>query len=192
MISLIPFARRLCLALFAFLIAWLIGFIIFIATLPKHPSDTQHIADAIVVLTGGKGRVEVGIALFDTGLGKRLFISGVFKGVNAKTLASKQDVPNALYTRLSDMELGYEANNTVQNAIETAKWAKENNIKSIRLVTGNYHIRRSIIEFKRMLPDVTVIGHPVPFKHIMSRKAIWLMWNEYLKLNYVWAQGVFS
>ena len=174
------------------MVIWLMGFVIFMITLPKQPGDKQHVADAIVVLTGGKGRVEVGIALFDAGLGKRLFISGVFKGVNAKTLASKQDVPNALYTRLSDVELGYEANNTVQNAIETAKWAKENNIKSIRLVTGSYHIRRSIIEFKRMLPDVTMIGHPVPFRKIMSRKALRLMWNEYLKLNYVWAQGIFG
>ncbi|MES2252198.1 MAG: YdcF family protein [Pseudomonadota bacterium] len=142
--------------------------------------------DAIVVLTGGKGRVELGFSLFNAGLGKRLFISGVYPGVKAQTLASKQNVPTHLTQRLSEAELEYTAQNTAENAIETAKWADTHGIKSIRLVTGDYHVQRSLIEFKKLLPDVSVIVHPVHAQGRNLFKSTPLLWNEYVKLTFVW------
>jgi len=40
----------------------------------------------------------------------------------------------------SRIDLGYEAKNTRGNAVEVAKWVRDHQYKSIRLVTANYHI----------------------------------------------------
>ena len=184
----LPIFRRFCLTVVAIVTAWLFGFFLFLVTLPAQPSDMMQSTDAIVVLTGGKGRVELGFSLFEAGLGKRLFISGVHPGVKAHTLASKQKIPTHLTQRLYKAELEYGAQNTAQNAIETAKWAKVNSIQSIRLVTGDYHVQRSLIEFKKLLPDVCVIAHPVSKQRRLSLKSLSLLWSEYIKLTFVWVK----
>lgn len=178
--------RYLCLSIASVIALWLLGFFLFVITLPNAPNDMTQPTDAIVVLTGGKGRVELGFSLFNAGLGKRLFISGVHPGVKARTLATKQKVPSHLTQRLSEAELEYIAQDTAGNAKETAKWVKKNSIRSIRLVTGNYHIRRSLIEFKRLLPELNIIPHPVPDKNSSNKKEFPLLWNEYVKLTLVW------
>jgi len=178
--------RFLCLTIVSIIGIWLFGFCIFALTLPNSPNNITQSTDAIVVLTGGKGRVELGFSLFNAGLGKRLFISGVYPGVKAETLASKQNVPIHLTHRLSEAELEYTAQNTAENAIETAKWADAHSIKSIRLVTGDYHVQRSLIEFKKLLPDVSVIVHPVHAQGRNLLKSTPLLWNEYVKLTFVW------
>jgi uncharacterized SAM-binding protein YcdF (DUF218 family) len=165
---------------------WLLGFFIFTITLPTTPSDMTQKTDAIVVLTGGKGRVELGFSLLNAGLGNRLFISGVHPGVNMETLIKKQKIPKHLTKSLSNTELEYSAQDTAGNAKETAKWVKTHNISTIRLVTGNYHIRRSLIEFKRLLPDLHIIPHPVPEEFSLNTKTFPLLWNEYVKLTLIW------
>jgi uncharacterized SAM-binding protein YcdF (DUF218 family) len=178
--------RYFCLSIVGIIALWLLGFCLFAITLPNAPSDMTKVTDAIVVLTGGKGRVELGSSLLNAGLGNRLLISGVYPDVTVETLIRKQKIPEHLAQSLSKAELEYSAQDTAGNAKETAKWVKEHNIGTIRLVTGNYHIRRSMIEFKRLLPDLIIIPHPVPEQHSLSAKTFPLLWNEYVKLTLVW------
>lgn len=180
------YLRIVCLTIAAIIALYVMGFLVFATTLPVNPTDTEKKADAIVVLTGGKGRVELGFSLLNAGLGSKLFISGVYPGVGLDTLIKKQKVPAHLTKRLADTKLDYSALDTVGNAKETAKWVRANNIHTIRLVTGNYHLRRSLIEFKRILPDLVIISHPIPEQHSLSRKTFPLLWNEYVKLTLVW------
>jgi uncharacterized SAM-binding protein YcdF (DUF218 family) len=183
---LLLFSRYLSIIVFSLTSVWILGFGLFVLTLPNAPNDMNKVTDAIVVLTGGKGRVELGFSLFNAGLGKRLFISGVHPGVNAETLAEKQNLPSHLTQRLSEAELEYISQNTAENAVETTKWVNTHNIQSIRLVTGNYHMRRSLLEFKKLLPNVFVITHPIPEKPRAFLKRIRLLWNEYTKLTFIW------
>lgn len=57
--------------------------------------------------------------------------------------------------------IGHQAKTTIGNAIETARWVKLNQVRSIRLVTSPMHIPRSLIECQRYLSDIQVIMHPV-------------------------------
>lgn len=57
--------------------------------------------------------------------------------------------------------LGYEAGDTIGNAAETALWMRKEGFRSVRLVTANYHMPRSLLEFSHAMPGVTVIPHPV-------------------------------
>ena len=55
-------------------------------TYSESSPDGKQSADAIVVLTGGVGRVGEGLSLLERGLGKKLFVSGVYRGVDVQKL----------------------------------------------------------------------------------------------------------
>jgi uncharacterized SAM-binding protein YcdF (DUF218 family) len=141
-------------------VAWLGGLGWFALHLGDPTPDTETPVDAIVVLTGGSLRLEEGLDLLMAGKGKTLFVSGVHIGVDAADLLR-------LGGKAPDwvkccVVLGHDASNTVGNAIETAHWLEAQNFHTIRLVTSNYHMRRSLLEFRRILPaDIRIIPNPV-------------------------------
>jgi uncharacterized SAM-binding protein YcdF (DUF218 family) len=141
---------------------WIIGLVRFVNTIPTTIEDNDSETDGIVILTGGSNRLDTGIKLLNEHKAKKLFISGVGKETNLATLLILSgNLPDNIAFITENIELGYEAKNTKENAGETAKWVKENNYKSIRLVTSNYHINRSLTEFKKQMPDVKIISNPV-------------------------------
>ena len=74
---------------------WLGGLWHFAATIPTAVDDPGQQTDAIVVLTGGSLRVESGLALLAAGKGKKLFVSGVYRGVDVSDLLRLSKVPSA-------------------------------------------------------------------------------------------------
>jgi uncharacterized SAM-binding protein YcdF (DUF218 family) len=139
---------------------WLGGLGWFIAHIPQSPVAETTKADAIVVLTGGSGRLEYGLELLAKGKGDTLFISGVGKGLTLEELLRHTDTPlkPALRKRII---LGHFAENTIGNAQETARWLNKEGYKTILLVTANYHMPRSIEEFAQVSPGITIIPAPV-------------------------------
>ncbi len=152
-------------------IAWGGGLVWFATSLPDRVVDDVSRTDAIVVLTGGSGRVATGLDLLSRDLGKKLFVSGVYRGVDVKTLLRVAERgPEGLEDRIG---IG-DAENTVANASETAAWMNENGYASLRLVTGSYHMPRSLQEFRRAMPKVGIIPHPVFPKNF--KQAEWWAW----------------
>jgi len=157
------FGRRLVHFLLLVLVVWLGGFLAFAAAIPPKVHDPDKPVDAIVVLTGGDVRLAEGFALLDKGLAKKLLISGVSNGVDLPALlqtlnGSPQPAPAVLECCVT---LGYDARSTEGNARESLKWLTENGFKSIRLVTANYHMNRSILEFRRVMPGIEIVPNPV-------------------------------
>ena len=84
--------------------------------------------------------------------------------------------------------LGYSADSTIGNAYETADWMRDQGFRSLRVVTANYHMRRSLLELSMAMPDMELVPHPVvaPTVHLDE----WWLWpgtanllvNEYNKL----------
>jgi uncharacterized SAM-binding protein YcdF (DUF218 family) len=64
-------------------LAYAAGFVLFVSLLPMTPQSVPK-ADGIVVLTGGGTRLDRADDLFESGVGKRLLISGV-EQENAQT-----------------------------------------------------------------------------------------------------------
>jgi len=152
-----PVAAVLC------LLVWATGLVWFVSEIPREePSATGPAvvrADAAVVLTGGSRRLATGLALLASGGVDRLFVSGVYDGVEVRELLSAwTHAPDDLADRV---ELGYAADSTIGNAEETAIWSRERGLRSIRLVTANYHMRRALVEFRAVMPGMTIIPHPV-------------------------------
>lgn len=141
------------------LLLWLGGFLWFSLTLPE-PAMKSIRTDAVVVLTGGKGRLKRGLAVLEAGSARRMLVSGVDKGTTRRDLAAAAGISKK---RLATTDLGYEAIDTRSNAEETARWVTKNDIKSIRLVTSAGHMRRARLELAQALPaGVSVLPDAVP------------------------------
>jgi len=154
-----PPLRWLIAALLAIPGLWLLGLVWFAATVPGEVADPETPTDAIVVLTGGSQRLAVGIDLLAAGKAKKLFISGVHQGVPlADLLHTLHPAPHDLPCCII---LGHAADNTFGNAAETATWMQKEGYTSLRVVTASYHMRRSLFEFARVMPEVRLIPHPV-------------------------------
>ena len=173
------------------LAAWLAGLLWFASTLPAAVEDPTTHTDAIVVLTGGSERIETGFKLLSAGLGDRLFVSGVGEQVRPGSLVARTD---ALPPDLADkVAVGSSAFDTPGNATETAAWAREQHVASIRLVTAGYHMRRSLLEFHAAMPGVRIVPHAV-FPAVV--KSDWWRWpgtasliaREYTKYVLSWAR----
>jgi uncharacterized SAM-binding protein YcdF (DUF218 family) len=151
--------RIVAIAAFAFLV-WSAGLYVFATFIPDTRVLPDEKTDAIVVLTGGAGRVSEGLALLAAGSGRKLFVSGVYRGVDVQALLKlAQRAPGDLECCIS---LGYAADSTRGNAAETVEWIAREGFKSIRLVTASYHMPRSLLEFRHALPgDVRIVPHPV-------------------------------
>jgi uncharacterized SAM-binding protein YcdF (DUF218 family) len=165
--------------------AWLAGFVWFAQTMPGAvPTDITP-TDAIVVLTGGSERLGEGLKLLLQNRSAHLFVSGVHPGVTIDELLRVYHVDPAQAP--GDIAIGYRAGNTQGNAEETAAWIAAHGFRSLRLVTANYHMRRSLLEFGAAMPGIMIVPHPVfpdpvyPSRWWRSAQAISVVASEYTK-----------
>lgn len=133
------------------------GFLLFVVTLPQAPHDL-HRVDAIVALTGGEMRITSAYALFEKGVGKRLLISGVHPSTTRAVLKRRLK-GGARFDCCVD--LGYAAENTLENAREAAAWARFYRFRNLLIVTARYHMPRSLAEFREAMPGVLIAPYPI-------------------------------
>ena len=154
---------------------WLGGLIWYAATLPEQSAlKAGETADGIVVLTGGQGRIAAGLEALTNGNGQRLLISGVNQELANDTIRQAIDGDNPLFDCCIDF--GREALNTRGNAVESAEWAEQNGFASLLVVTTDYHMPRSLLEFQEAMPNVRLIALPV-----REDAGLWLLIREYNK-----------
>ncbi|MEM7651131.1 MAG: YdcF family protein [Pseudomonadota bacterium] len=185
--------KKISFGLLAALTLWVIGFVGFaVSSVTAKPKGQDETTDAIVVLTGGKNRVQEGLELFAKGRASHLFISGVFKDVTKREILRQWNGEHALPPCC--VTLGYNASSTTQNAAETREWIVENDYSSVRLVTGNYHMPRSLMEFKHALPGVDIYANPLkqPDLSIFSARMWVLLFSEYHKSLFRRVQLIFT
>jgi uncharacterized SAM-binding protein YcdF (DUF218 family) len=188
--------RRLGLLALAIFVLWLGGLVWFVASSLSIQGDPSTSTDAIVVLTGGRLRLETGLHLFAAGTAKKLFVSGVNQRVDREELL--RPLGPAAQRAACCIVLGHEADNTFGNARETANWMHEEGYRSLRLVTSWYHMRRGLLEFGRAMPQLTIIAYPV-FAHPLDQERWWswhgpmaLIVTEYEKYLAAWIRPVLN
>jgi uncharacterized SAM-binding protein YcdF (DUF218 family) len=188
--------RRLGSLAITLLMIWVVGLGVFIVGSVIVQIDAQSPTDAIVVLTGGRQRLESGLALLADGKAKKLFISGVNPRVDRDALL--RALGPAAAREACCIVLGREADNTYGNAWETAGWMRGEGYRSLRLVTSWYHMRRSLLEFSRAMPRVAIIAHPV-FAHHVDPEGWWgwhgaipIVVGEYHKYLAAWLRPLFD
>jgi uncharacterized SAM-binding protein YcdF (DUF218 family) len=140
------------------LVAWALGFALFLLSLGK-PLDGRR-TDAIVVLTGGPGRIDRGLKVLREKEARRMLVSGVDPDVRPIEFATEYKIDRALFACCVD--LGWQAVDTRSNAEETGTWVRRHGFKSVRLVTTDWHMPRARMELAHALgSDVQVVGDAV-------------------------------
>lgn len=174
-------SRLLRRVLIVSLLVLLVGFVIFLTSLPKiRAASSMAQADAIVVLTGGGGtRIRAAAALLAKKRGERLLISGVHNTVQRREI---QDLfhltPKAMECCV---DLGYRARDTLGNADEIAAWARTNNYRHLIVVTSTYHMPRALIELHASLPEADFTPFPVKASNHKGVEKWRRIFVEYLK-----------
>ncbi len=170
--------RFMALLLVVPLLGYGAGLAWFAESIPRVAPDDREATDAIVVLTGGAARLATGLDLLRQGRARKLFVSGVYRGIDVQELLRAQrQSPEAVACCI---ELGYSAESTEGNATETRGWVDREGIVSLRLVTASYHMPRSVIEFRRAMPAVRILPHPVIPETF--RRDEWWAWPGTLRL----------
>ena len=156
---------------------WLAGFGWFAVTLPVAPAWTSlPPQDAIVVLTGSRGRIDAGLAALEAGVADRMLISGADPALAPEVIESAI-LANAEKAACC-IELGQVALNTEGNAAEVIAWAASNGYRRIALITADWHMRRSLVEFRRHSHGLTITPIPVGSQVGLPRLA--LEYSKYL------------
>lgn len=161
--------------IFGLLILWIGGFFIYLYQI-YHFKEINTPADGIVILTGGKGRIRRGIQLLENSPEKPLLITGVRTKAQLKEIIIFPQYKNQI-------ELGFKATTTRENAQEISEWEKLKSCSSLTVVTSHYHIPRSLLELKTMLPGIKLVPYPIVSGSFQKRKWLWepSLWNVLFK-----------
>jgi uncharacterized SAM-binding protein YcdF (DUF218 family) len=160
------------------LIAWALGFVWFAVALPQ-PAGDEH-TDAIVVPTGAEGRIPHGLALLRAERAERMLVTGVDIDVRPAEFMAEYGVDRQLMDCC--ITLGFSALDTRGNARETAEWMAQHRFTSLRLVTSDWHMRRTAVELSSRLPaTVEVLRDAVP-----TQPSFVTLVREYHKLLAAW------
>lgn len=158
----------------AILLIWSLGFVWFASALPQPLDDI--VTDAIIVPTGGPGRIDRGLAMLQAQNAPAMLVTGVDRNVTPDEFAAEFGVP--MQWMDCCITLGYSALDTRGNANETARWVTERGVRTLRLVTTDWHMRRVRGELRRVLSDDIVIAEDA----VASQPSFSTLFLEYHKL----------
>lgn len=156
-------------------LAYALGFLWFALDMPQPAGDER--TDAIVVLTGGEGRIDRALDLLRDRRAPRLFVSGVDKKVRPHEFAVEYHATGGIMGCC--VTLDYKSTDTISNASEAAFWIAAKRVKTVRLVTSDWHMRRAALELARVAPaDLEIVEDAVPSRP--SFEILVLEYNKYL------------
>ena len=157
----------------AIAIIWFVGFAWFTTALPG--AYNGGLSEAVIVPTGAAGRIEHGLEVLEAGEAELMLVTGVAREVKPAEFAEQFDVPMA--TMECCVVLGFRAVDTRGNAAESAAWIQKRGLTKIRLVTTDWHMRRTRNELEQTIPDnVEVIVDAV-----VSEPSLRILFIEYHK-----------
>lgn len=154
---------------------YLLGFILFALTLGRPADANAKPTDAVVVLTGGSGRIEHAVQVLKDGKAKRLLVAGADPSVTKSDIARRLGGSRALIKCCVD--LGSESVDTRSNAEEAHRWLVKYRFRSVRLITSDWHMRRARYEFRKVLGD----NYPLITDAVRTEPSFLTLFGEYNK-----------
>jgi len=165
--------------LFLACLALCVGFFLFAAAIDRAEPLPPRKAQGMVALTGGAERIADAIDLLAAGRADRLLITGVNQATTGAAIARLTPQFRPLFSCCID--LGYEALDTVGNAAETRQWVRMHGMRSVIIVTSNYHMPRALVEIGKALPGVELVPYPV----VSDRQRAGPLWADATMLRIV-------
>ena len=150
------------------------GFLAFVQAIEQDEAWPVRPGVAAIALTGGADRIEDALDLLEKGHAGRLLISGVNPSLTRADVVRL--APGAAGLIECCVDLGYEARNTIGNALEARRWLAEHDLSGpVIVVTSNYHMPRALAELAHELPQTELIPFPVVSERL--RNGAW--WNDW-------------
>ena len=138
-------------------------------------SETCEKVDAIVVVSGGRtsDRVEGGVFLYKQGLAEYMIMSGAAADENSPSNAETMK-EQAVRMGVPEEKILTEefSKDTKENAQMTGEIIRFRDMKSITIVTAEYHQRRTYLEFRQELGDGIKI-YNYPAAKVGSNALLW-------------------
>lgn len=145
-------SRKFVIFIFLVIFSYIVSLVNFIQNIDIE-NNFNAPSKNIVVLTGNAGRLKAATDLMALNEGSSLLISGVAKGVKYAEI-----IKNNLIDK-EKVELGYNAQSTFGNAIETKIWTNKNNFKDFILITDDWHMKRSLLLFTSSMPNIKIFPY---------------------------------
>ena len=115
-----------------------------------YPGPPPRPADALMVLSGGEGRVAEGYRAWSSGAATEFYILGAGRDVPLTRLVPPvSSLPLSARSRIHAE--GW-SENTLENAFSAKTAVEERTFSSVILVTSDYHVPRAWIAFRKILP----------------------------------------
>jgi uncharacterized SAM-binding protein YcdF (DUF218 family)/glycosyltransferase involved in cell wall biosynthesis len=178
---------------------------LWIVAMPLRVAEPVRPAEAIAVFAGGVGesgragggyqeRVRHAVDLYNQGLAPRMvFSSGyVFAFQEAEVMRSLAESAGVPPDRIL---LEKEAANTYENVVFVNRLLEEHDWDTVLLVSSPYHMRRALLTWRGVAPDVTVIAAPVPRSQFYasdygaSLEHVRAIVHEYVAIVWYWWKG---
>ena len=172
---------------------------------PLRDSGQLAHADEIVVFAGGVGesgkagggtqeRVQQAIDIYKAGYANHLILSSGYvysfpEAEAMRSVAVQQGVPE------SAIALEQLSRDTYQNVTYVDRILRNRGSKSVLLVSSPYHMRRSLLVWRKVAPDVRVIPAAPPksqfYDHVRgaSLEQIRAILHEYVAIVGYWSRG---
>jgi len=144
----------------------------------RYPMPPARPVDAVMVATGGEGRIPEGYQTWSAGSARELCILGVGRTVPlAKLLPQSAGLsPEAL----ARVHVEGWSQNTLENAFSAKAAAEERGYSSVILVTSDYHVPRAWITFRKVLPPrIALYVLPVRSERWGSPVDVWRAARRY-------------
>lgn len=129
-------------------------------------------ADAIFVLTGGDGRIEEAYKAWRDGKARDLYIIGTKEGVRLEDILPRRHVAESGDRERIHLERWSE--NTLENAFSVKSVVGEVGVRSLILVTSDYHLPRAHFAVRQVVPS----GIPIA---VMSVPSDWRSRKGFLR-----------
>lgn len=118
--------------------------------------------EAIVVLTGARGRIPRAVQLMQSRDSGLLFISGAGKTTTKKELFNQQGGAAGAASEIwARVEVESLSTSTIENAQETRKFLRPRKFEKVILVTSDYHMPRALAIFRRVYTGIQYWPYPV-------------------------------
>lgn len=144
----------------------------------RYPGPPSRPVDAVMVLSGGEGRIAEGYKAWVSGAAREIYLLGTGRDVPlAKLIPAVASLPGA---EREHIHVEGWSENTLENAFSAKNATEERNFSSVILVTSDYHVARAGIAFRRVLPPrVALYVLSVPSEGWGSPGAAWRTARRY-------------
>ncbi|MDR2267895.1 MAG: YdcF family protein [Holosporaceae bacterium] len=143
--------RVIVLFVVAIIFLWLLAMSLFVFHVYNNIEIGNSRSDNVAILTGGENRIVRAIEFFRSGKPKNVFISGVYGKSTLRAVVGNDEISEVNFV------LGKHAKNTRENAREINRWAMDQHMNEILVLTSDYHMPRSLYELRRINGDVKIL-----------------------------------